>query len=499
MLIAKVLIACFLTFSSFSSGERIYHAPLAVSQFDNDADNISRQRLTSTAHQLHQTNRILRATILIVVILILIIALLLFVLYRKKKEVNFLENQKKVLRKQASDEIIYAEQLEEIIKELEKLSIVTRKSDNAIVIFDAGGEIDWVNEGFTQLYGYTYQEFIVERGYNIIRASYDPAIKQKILDCLDTKESKVYTNRIFNKYGQELWVRTTLTPVLSKDGKLKKLITIDTDITELVVTQEQLKLKQAEITESIVYARRIQQAMFPSLDEIKRYLPYSFLIYQPKDIVGGDFYWFYNEHNISYIAVADCTGHGVPGAFMSLIAINLLKQVVHEQGIAEIPEILTQLNKEIVKALNSNDDDYGQLEGMDIGIVKIDHDNHTLSAAAASQVIYFIHDGEFIEIKGERASLGSDQAAKTRFPEVMFPLSKGDSFYMFSDGFRDQFGGDYNKKFQSQRFSELIEETSSTPIENQQKIIQAALDGWMGENEQIDDIIVLGVVYAQED
>ena len=264
----------------------------------------------------------------------------------------------------------------------------------------------------------------------------------------------------------------------------------------LAKSNEDLTRSNMLITDSISYAKRIQEAMLPTIDHIKTYLPSSFIFFRPKDIVSGDFYWFYEHKNRLYLAVADCTGHGVPGAFMSMIGNTLLNEIVIDKEESVPSEILEKLNTGVIKALNQDVESTVQTQddGMDITLCCIDLNTQRLEIACANHSAYII-DGENIElVQGDLYSIGGmfTNVVQRKFTNHSFPLRKGMQIYMFSDGYQDQFGGPRNKKFLASKFKEMLFENRELEMDKNAEILNTAFEAWKGRNKQLDDVLVVG-------
>lgn len=262
---------------------------------------------------------------------------------------------------------------------------------------------------------------------------------------------------------------------------------------QIEIQKELVEEKNKDITDSINYASRIQQAILPIIDEIKKVLPQSFVFYRPRDIVSGDFYWFVRKGKEVYIAAADCTGHGVPGAFMSMIGHTLLNEILNEKNITNTGEILTELHKQIRISLKQ--DQQESRDGMDIALCKINVETLLLEYSGAMRPLYLIIDGELKEIKADKFPIGGLQENEEMriFKSNEIQLKKGDLFYIFSDGYADQFGGKEGKKFMVKRLKELLLSVSMFDMETQyNEIVKAFLD-WLGNGEQVDDILFIGV------
>ncbi len=246
-------------------------------------------------------------------------------------------------------------------------------------------------------------------------------------------------------------------------------------------------IKNHDITDSINYARKIQQAIVPSKTGLEEFLPESFIYYRVKDIVSGDFYWYHKYEDELVIAAVDCTGHGVPGALVSMISVSLLKQTVDIQGIHQPDKILANLQKEITSFLHR-----GSNDGMDIALCSVNLNKMTLSFAGAMLRIIMIRDGVAKEIKGDRFPISRNTAMNTIFTNHTISLKKGDAFYMFTDGYYDQFGGTKHKKFMYKNLEKLFLSIYDLDMQEQKSIIENTHKNWKGELEQVDDILVIG-------
>lgn len=252
-----------------------------------------------------------------------------------------------------------------------------------------------------------------------------------------------------------------------------------------------IETKNQEITDSINYAQRIQNAILPSANEISAAFPESFVFYRPKDIVGGDFYYFMKREQSCFIAAADCTGHGVPGAFMSLIGS---KELQLANGVATSPgKILGQINIGLKATLKQNNLDATK-DGMDVAMLKIK--NNTVDYAGANRPLWILRKNaaEIEEIKGTKSAIGGFTPDEQEFTEHRLEMTKGDTVYFFTDGYADQFGGQTgNKKLSTKRFKELLVKNSSQNMQEQLHSIESFFDEWKGNIEQLDDILVIGI------
>lgn len=274
--------------------------------------------------------------------------------------------------------------------------------------------------------------------------------------------------------------------------------------TEQVVKQKeeieqknvQLEILYKQVTDSIRYAKRIQEAILPPDSVMKELLPNSFVLYKPKDIVSGDFYYVGKHQEKVWMAAVDCTGHGVPGAFMSLVGHNLLKNILADSKKISPGEVLDLMSIGVNKALhNEKVDDASQTkDGMDMSLISIDLKKMEMQFAGAFNPLYFIRDGALAEYKADKYPVGLRTGHDDKhFSTHTIPLKKGDVIYIFSDGYADQFGGPKGKKFMIGKFRELLVQLSKENIANQQKILDRTIEEWRGGHDQVDDILVMGV------
>jgi serine phosphatase RsbU (regulator of sigma subunit) len=264
---------------------------------------------------------------------------------------------------------------------------------------------------------------------------------------------------------------------------------------EKTISEQKLHLaeKNKDITDSLNYAKRIQTAKLPKQEEIESAFPDSFVLFRPKDIVSGDFYFFHRDKNHACIAAADCTGHGVPGAFMSMIGSEKLGDAL-QTGVAT-PEILNYLNKGIKSSLRQSDSDDSTRDGMDIAFCSVDLNSLTVNYTGAQRPIWILrkNQNEIEEIKATKKSLGGRTEDNQRFDLHTIQLQRGDSFYLFSDGYADSFNGENGKKLTTKRFRELLLSVKDQPMRDQKSFLENFISEWSGVTEQVDDILVIGI------
>lgn len=252
--------------------------------------------------------------------------------------------------------------------------------------------------------------------------------------------------------------------------------------------------KNRDITDSIVYAQRIQKAILPSLKQIEAALPESFVFFRPKDIVSGDFFWFNETPWSYYIAAVDCTGHGVPGAMMSMIGYNFLGQIVNEQDVEQPAEILNELHRKVLLALNKDLSSREIKDGMDVALLRIDKKTGKIYFSGAVRPLYIIVDGEMTVVKGDIFSVGGvKDATSESFTQHEIEAPAGATLYIFSDGIADQFGGPKGKKYKYKQLKDLLLENSGKSMSEQLAAIETSFDSWKGNLEQVDDVCVVGL------
>jgi serine phosphatase RsbU (regulator of sigma subunit) len=271
--------------------------------------------------------------------------------------------------------------------------------------------------------------------------------------------------------------------------------------TEQVVKQKeeiQEKTKELEtlfkqVTDSIHYAKRIQEAILPPLSLVKSILPESFILYKPKDIVSGDFYWIDKKNDWSYFAAVDCTGHGVPGAFMSIVGYNLLKDILNNSNAITPAAIMDKMNDGVANTLHSGSSDNQTKDGMDMTLCALNYKTLELQFAGAFNPLYIVRNNELLQFKADKFPIGMFIGEKQNFTNNSVQLQNGDNVYIFSDGYADQFGGPKGKKYMAGNFRELLKEMSKLPIENQSINLNQTIEEWRGNLEQVDDILVIGI------
>ena len=513
----------------------------ATQEYFSDIDKskaTERIRSRSNATIERQGNEIMWLNIGITLIVILLTATIVVLTNRTKQNKRLLEQKR----------LIQEKSLELQIKnmELERTSLIARHTNNGIAIVSSMYVIEWLNQGIvTQLNAKgTVESYLHQPARNVIG---DELIKHFELCFKIGSGVSFEIKRDNNKFFQ-----VTLTPYTNQVGR-KQIIVITTDITEQKAVEEeiekkkrelemqtdmmavinselaaqkaaiseqneQLELKNREITESLEYARKIQDAIQPMQVFLDAVLKEYFVINFPRDIVSGDFHWFDYRDGNTYIALADCTGHGIPGAVMSMLGTVTLSNIISSRNTNNAAEVLDQLRSKIIKMLHQRGIFGEAQDGMDISLCVYNEEKQTLHYAGAYSYTYLARFGTpdeetiaaveksesriiksgdgssyLICFKPDRMPIGIHTKDNIPFRDVELHVTPNDILYMTSDGFSDQFGGEKNKKFYSANFEKLLLSVTSFDIQTQKEMISKAFIDWKGINEQVDDVHIIGV------
>lgn len=264
----------------------------------------------------------------------------------------------------------------------------------------------------------------------------------------------------------------------------------DQEQKELFLMQKRLiEEKNKDITDSINYAQQIQHSILPASENFKSNFADSFVYYRSKDIVAGDFYWMEKLGNDIYLACADCTGHGVPGAMVSVVCSNALHKALNERNLKTTGDILDNARETVVAQFQKGDSEMN--DGMDVCFVRLNRAENTIQFSGANNPLYLVRDGELQVIKGDKQPVGKFIDPKP-FQSVDMEVKEGDCYYLFTDGFADQFGGENGKKFKYKSFQQLLQANSKLPMSEQRSKLDHAFKAWIGDFEQVDDVCVIG-------
>jgi PAS domain S-box-containing protein len=372
------------------------------------------------------------------------------------------------------------------------------KLNTLIVVLNKSGSIEYVSKSAQPLLGYNPQDLLGNAWWEIIRFSKPEGeeVKLKILKAFDNPSitTQTFEHKLRTSAGGIKWVRWNVSYLNDE-----QLIGIGYDITDnknnekrLIESNKQLSEQNKDITDSIYYAQRIQQSILQTPELLKSYFEESFLLYKPKDIVSGDYYWFHEDDIYKYVAVVDCTGHGVPGAMMSMVANSMFKEVFMNRKITNPSEILKALDEELARSINKNQDATFN-DGMDVSLIRIDKQNNELAFAGAFRSILIANKTGISELKGSRYPIGFYSGIEKTFETQHVQLQKNDSLYLFTDGFIDQFGGERNKKLNKTNFKDLLNTIHDMNMEEQEAFLEYSFNNWKQDLDQTDDVLVVGI------
>ncbi|HWY97455.1 MAG TPA: SpoIIE family protein phosphatase [Bacteroidia bacterium] len=384
---------------------------------------------------------------------------------------------------------------------LRVFNTVLQQLNNLVVVVDSGGKVTYVGPSAERMLGFKTGELLGDKWwartcYNIA----DPAQRKTEVNHLlkQVANGKAIVapveHRINTASGDSRWFLWNLSA--GPDGSLVK---IGYDITErkqkeqeILVKNKELSNRNREIFESLEYARNIQQAILPSAEKLKGGFAEVFKFYQPKDVVSGDFYWAHIDGDVSYAAVVDCTGHGVPGALMTIMANGLLKDIVIKRKITEPKDVLSALDDELQQMINGHGNTVKANDGMDMAFIKYDKTTGLITYAGAFRPIVVVSDGVITEYRGSRYPIGFYHDVVKHYEQVSVAVKPCDLVYIFSDGYADQFGGEEGKKFNKKNFKELLLSVNDMELEVQRSFLEYSLLNWRQKEPQTDDVLVVG-------
>lgn len=421
------------------------------------------------------------------------------------------------------------------------MSLVTdailEKLNSLIVVVSQTGKVEYVSPSAKRILGFEPEQLMGEGWWNLTRNTIED--RQSIIELTlqqlkqeSLLETVPQERLLKTATGGDRWILWN-----TSKGPLNTLVGIGHDITDRKKAELKLLEKNSELVQhnkdmldSIQYASRIQEAILPDVQKIKNAFKDAFVLYQPKDVVSGDYYFFYQRGNKAFVAAVDCTGHGVPGALMSFIANGALKEVIIKKGVEEPSEILYALDEELFLALNKSKDGVVSLDGMDVAIGVFDFVQQTFSYAGAFRPVLVVRkappslpegeesqrashtysegcgDGsssplgrlggaELIEMEASRYPIGFYADVQKVFTTKTIDIKQNDAFYFFTDGYCDQFGGERKKKFNRKQFKELLLSAQDMEMSEQEAYLQYVLKNWRQDEPQTDDILVMGIKF----
>lgn len=375
-----------------------------------------------------------------------------------------------------------------------KMQALSENSPDLITRFDQEGTFFYINPTIETYTGKKPDHFLHK---HINDAGLNASVVEQwlqILDDVKQSQHKVAKEIGFPAEDGEHIMHVNAIPEFDEGDSLESVLVVSHDITERKLIELEIQNKNKKINDSINYAQRIQGAILPDNRIIRSVFPESFIYYKARDVVSGDFPWFLQRGEDIFIAAVDCTGHGVPGALISLIGYFLLNDIVRSRKVTDPGEILDQLDEGVTQTLRQDSDDSKSKDGMDISLCRIN--KNQVQYAGAHRPLYHMQKGEMNEIKGDKFPIGGGIFKnQTNFTTHTLKMSKGDSIYFCSDGFPDQFGGPDNRKFGPKRTRALIEENHTRPMDEVHDIFAKTWEEWQGEEKQTDDVLMIGIKF----
>ncbi len=377
-----------------------------------------------------------------------------------------------------------------------KMQALSENSPDLITRLEEDGSISYINPMIENYAGKKVEDFLHKA---IEEVDLDKSITEQWLNVLKNvteENAKVSMEMDFPSEIGERVMQVNAIPEYDEHEKIESVLLVSHDITERKLIELEIKSKNKKINDSINYAQRIQGAILPNNEIINKVLPDSFIMYKPRDVVSGDFPWFTQIGDDIYIAAVDCTGHGVPGALISLIGYFILNDVIRGRKISDPGEILDLMDAEVTKTLRQDQEDSKSKDGMDIALCKINVKKNEVEYAGAHRPLYYMDAGEMVEIKGNKFAIGGGRYRnQTDFTTTKIKVKKGDSIFFCSDGFPDQFGGPDNRKFGSRRTRELVAELHSESMKQVHTQIDNVWEKWKGDEKQTDDLLMIGIKF----
>ncbi|MDG5799388.1 PAS domain S-box protein [Marinilabiliaceae bacterium ANBcel2] len=423
---------------------------------------------------------------------------------RKNGEKLFLETKgKNLLHDPAIRGIIFntqditerkrAEKEERMKSRMQSLS---ENSPDMIVRINLTGKLIYVNPAVSKFVADRPSDLIKKRISDIeIDERFTKYVETSLTDIREQQEQTISEVTMLSKSGERI-MEIKAIPELGEEGELETILFVAHDMTEFKKIEQDIKEKNKKISDSINYAQRIQTSILPDTDLIQNYFPRSFIFYRPKDVVSGDFPWFFQKGDISYVAAVDCTGHGVPGALISFIGYFLLNNIVNAQENESAAKILDDLHSNVRITLKQDQEGAKGRDGMDLALCIIDKKNQTLDFAGANRPLFLIRNGELHEYKGSRKAIGGIPLRKKvekDFEHHVINYEKEDKIFIFSDGLPDQIGGPKRKKFQPRRIRELLTADDNISMAQYSRTFSKEFHEWMGDEKQVDDVLLIGI------
>ena len=428
----------------------------------------------------------------------------LYTYLRKNGEKLFLETKgKNLLHDPAIKGIIFntqditerkrAEKEERMKSRMQSLS---ENSPDMIIRISLLGKLVYVNPAVTSFIDLPAAELVKKR---IPDLEIDPRFiefMQNTLATIKDQQLQIISEVAVSSQTGERIMEIKAIPEFGEEGDLETILFVAHDMTEFKKIEQEIKEKNKKISDSINYAQRIQTSILPDTRLLQEYFPRSFIFYRPKDVVSGDFPWFFRKNNIYYIAAVDCTGHGVPGALISFIGHFLLNNIVSLENNLSAAQIMDNLHLEVRSTLRQDQEGATGRDGMDLALCKIDPENKIIEFSGAHRPLYFLRNGELTEYQGTRKGIGGIPLAKkveNDFENHIIHYQKGDQIFIFSDGLPDQLGGPERRKYQARRIRETLTENPEASMAHFSRHFSMDFYEWLGDEKQVDDVLLIGI------
>ena len=377
-----------------------------------------------------------------------------------------------------------------------RMQSLSENSPDIIIRTSTNGKMGYVNPAASQFF---HKEVAELMGMKIAEVDTNPSFVEFIVGALkEVKRSRTHTESEIEVEmdGETRIVEIKGIPEFGENEDLESVLFTAHDVTEFKRIEQEVKDKNKKIQDSINYAKRIQTAILPDAGVFQQYFPNSFMFYRPKDVVSGDFPWFFHFDDVYYIAAVDCTGHGVPGALLSFIGYFLLNNIADTGHELTAAQTLDKLHAAVRKTLKQDQDGANGRDGMDLGLCRIDKSKKEIQFAGAHRPLYYMRNGEFTEYKASRKGIGGIPLAGRPEPDFennVINYETGDRFFVFSDGLPDQLGGGVKKKYQTKRFKELLDRNKDESMAAISQDVIKDFYGWVGDEKQVDDVLLIGI------
>ena len=386
-----------------------------------------------------------------------------------------------------------AEKEEQMKSRMQSLS---ENSPDMIMRVNMMGKLVYVNPKVADFVGATTQKIIKKRVNDLdIDERFVEYVEQTLAQIKEEQETIISEVKVSSHAGERIMEIKGI-PEMNDDDDLESVLFVSHDMTEFKKIEADIKDKNKKISDSINYAQRIQSSLLPDTGYIQNFFPRSFIFYRPKDVVSGDFPWFFQKGDNIYVAAVDCTGHGVPGALLSFIGYFLLNNIVSADPNLSAAEITEQLHQEVRKTLKQDQEGSKGRDGMDVAFCKIDPNNQILEYCGAHRPLFLLREGELLEYQGTRKGIGGAPLPRRKeksFENNTIEYQKGDKIFIFSDGLPDQLGGPDRKKFQPKRVREALTQDPDYTMAHFARFFPRAFYEWMGNEKQVDDVLLIGI------